>query len=69
MFQIFMDLSSDPLMIFYESDEIHTLLTTSSWAPSIDLNFLPYMSQILIDLSLDPLIMYLESDDIETHVI
>ncbi len=66
MFQILIELSPDPLMIYLESVDIHTLFTSSSWASSIDLISFPSMFQILMDLSSDPLIMYLESDDIHT---
>ncbi len=63
---ILMDLSLDPLMIYLESSDIHTLFTKSSWTLSIDLMRFPSMFQILTDLSLDPLIIYLESADIHT---
>ncbi len=60
-----MDLSSDPLMMYYELAEIQTLFISESWALSIYLISFPSMFQILIDLSLDPLIKYLESDEIQ----
>jgi hypothetical protein len=50
MFQILIDLSSDPLMMYLESAEIHTPVTELSWALSIDLIRFPSMFQILIDL-------------------
>ncbi len=37
MFQILIDLSKDPLMMFLQSAEIYTLVIKLSWALSIDL--------------------------------
>ncbi len=61
-----MDLSLDPLMIYYESAEKHTLVTWSSWTLSKDLISFPSMFQILMELSSDPLMMYFKSTDIQT---
>ncbi len=65
MFQIIIDLSSDPLMIYLESADTHTLITWEPWAFS-DLISFPLMLQILMDLSSDPLMIYYESADIHT---
>jgi hypothetical protein len=64
MFHILMELHSDPLTIYLESSEIHTLFILES--SLIDLIWFPSIFQILIDLSSDPLMMYLESLEMQT---
>ncbi len=57
---IWIDLSEDPQMIYYESVEMHILFKSLRLALSIDLIKFPSKFQILMD-TLHPLIIYFES--------
>ncbi len=69
MLQILIDLSSAPLIIFYEFPEIQTLLIISLWALSIIFINSPWMLQILMDLSSDPVMIFYESGEMQTLLI
>jgi hypothetical protein len=66
MFQILIDLSADPLMMYLVLLEMQTLNISSSCALFIVLICFPLLFQILMDLSADPLIMYYESVEMHT---